>query len=207
MVLLQGVIDLETKFSDADFIDFWQRYCYIYNAMFKKKDAIGTISTTFDGELGLLVGEEIEVEETGEPGDGEDTPQKPGKPGKKTGIAGIFDTLAKMNANEQEREQEMQFWLAQTEELYSFLKSEGKFMAMLRSDNFTREQIEKEYNKLIRRYFRQTEDVKVKKLIDENKEMFLEEFKTEVLKPKVSSMKPYTIVEGDYLSMVAEPNL
>lgn len=80
-------------------------------------------------------------------------------------------------------------------------------MAMLRSDNFTREQIEKEYNKLIRRYFRQTEDVKVKKLIDENKEMFLEEFKTEVLKPKVSSMKPYTIVEGDYLSMVAEPNL
>lgn len=179
MVLLQGVVELAPKFSGADFIDFWQRYCYIYNSMFEKNDALGSITTSFDGNLGLLVGEEIEVEEPGEPGGepGEPTPPRPTKPGKKPGLAGIFDALAKMNADEQEREQEMQFWLAQTDALYSFLKADGKFMAMLRSENFTREQIEKEYNKLIRRFLRQTEDTKVKKLIDENKEMFLEEFK------------------------------
>lgn len=180
MVLLQGVIELDAKFSDADFIDFWQRYCNIYNSMFEKKEALGSISTTFDGNLGLLVGEEIDIEEPGEPGgDGPDggTPPRPGKPAKKPGLAGIFDALAKMNADEQEREQEMQFWHTQTDALFTFLKSDGKFMAMLRSENFTREQIEKEYNKLLRRYLRQTEDAKVKKLIDENKEMFLEEFK------------------------------
>lgn len=188
MVLLQGVVELDAKFSDADFIDFWQRYCYIYNSMFDKKNALGTISTKFDGELGLLVGEEVETEEQGEP-EGEQTPPRPSKPGKNKGLAGIFDTLARMNADEQEREKEMQFWFAQTEALYSFLKDDGKFMAMLRSDNFTREQIEKEYNKLIRRYFRQIEDAKVKKLIDENKEMFLEEFKAEVLTPKEPSIK------------------
>lgn len=207
MVLLQGVIELDPKFSDADFIDFWQRYCNIYNSMFDKKDALGSISTTFDGELGLLVGEEIEVEAPGEPDSEESSSPKPSRPGHKTGLAGIFDMLAKMNADEQEREQEMQFWLGQTEALFSFLKSDGKFMAMLRSDNFTREQVEKEYNKLIRRYFRQTENVKVKKLIDENKEMFLEEFKIGILTPKVSSVKPYEIVDGDYYSMVAEPNM
>ena len=180
MVLLQGVIELDAKFSDADFINFWQRYCNIYNSMFEKKEALGSISTTFDGNLGLLVGEEIDIEEPGEPGgDGPDggTPPRPGKPAKKPGLAGIFDALAKMNADEQEREQEMQFWHTQTDALFTFLKSDGKFMAMLRSENFTREQIEKEYNKLLRRYLRQTEDAKVKKLIDENKEMFLEEFK------------------------------
>jgi len=180
MVLLQGVIELDAKFSDADFIDFWQRYCNIYNSMFEKKEALGSISTTFDGNLGLLVGEEIDIEEPGEPGgDGPDggTPPRPGKPAKKPGLAGIFDALAKMNADDQEREQEMQFWHTQTDALFTFLKSDGKFMAMLRSENFTREQIEKEYNKLLRRYLRQTEDAKVKKLIDENKEMFLEEFK------------------------------
>ena len=183
MILLQGVIELDSKFSDADFIDFWQRYCNIYNAMFEKKQALGSISTTFDGNLGLLVGEEVDVDEPGEPGGGEpgggSTP-RPSKPGKKPGLAGIFDALAKMNADEQEREQEMQFWLAQTDSLYSFLKADGKFMAMLRSENFTREQVEKEYNKLIRRFLRQTEDAKVKKLIDENKEMFLEEFKEHI---------------------------
>ena len=174
--------------------------------MFDKKNALGTISTKFDGELGLLVGEEVETEEQGEP-EGEQTPPRPSKPGKNKGLAGIFDTLARMNADEQEREKEMQFWFAQTEALYSFLKDDGKFMAMLRSDNFTREQIEKEYNKLIRRYFRQTEDAKVKKLIDENKEMFLEEFKAEVLTPKEPSIKIYEIVDNDDLSMVAESNV
>lgn len=181
MVLLQGVIELDPKFSDADFIDFWQRYIYIYNSMFEKKDPIGAIKTTYDGELGLLVGEEIEVDEPGEPGEpGEPTPPTRGKQGKKPGLAGIFDALAKMNATEQEREQEMQFWNAQTAALYEFLASDGKFMAMLRSDNFTREQIEKEYHKLLRRYLRQTEDAKVKKLFDENKEMFLEDFKEQL---------------------------
>lgn len=204
MVLLQGVIELDAKFSDADFIDFWQRYCNIYNSMFEKKEALGSISTTFDGNLGLLVGEEIDIEEPGEPGgDGPDggTPPRPGKPAKKPGLAGIFDALAKMNADEQEREQEMQFWFAQTEALFSCLKSDGKFMAMLRSDNFTREQIEKEYNKLLRRYLRQTEDAKVKKLIDENKEMFLEEFKER----RDNHASGYIFNSDDSLSIAAEP--
>lgn len=205
MVLLQGVIELDPKFSNADFIDFWQRYCYIYNSMFDKNDALGSIKTSFDGNLGLLVGEEIEVEEPGEPGGepGVQNPPRPVKPGQKPRLAGIFDALARMNADEQEREQEMQFWLAQTDALYSFLKADGKFMAMLRSENFTREQIEKEYNKLIRRFLRQTEDSKVKKLIDENKEMFLEEFKERNIKSQNSI--PYEIDNNNNYSLAAEP--
>ena len=203
MILLQGVIELDPKYSDAIFIDFWQRYCNIYNSMFEKRQALGSISTTFDGDLGLLVGEEIEVEEPGEPGGepGGTTPPRPGEPGPTPGLAGIFDTLARMNADEQEREQEMQFWFAQTDALFSFLKSDGKFMAMLRSDNFTREQIEKEYNKLLRRYLRQTEDAKVKKLIDENKEMFLEEFKEQ----SINRTSGYALGSEESLSIAAEP--
>ena len=173
MVLLQGVIELDDKFSDEAFIDFWQRYCNIYRSMFGKKNPLGTISTSYDGGLGLLVGEELE--EGGDGGDGGST--KPTKPDKKNGLASIFDTLARMNATEQEREEEIRFWDAQADKFFEFLKTDGKFMAMLRSPNFTRDEVEKEYNKVLRRYLRQTDNVKVKKLIDENKEMFLEEFK------------------------------
>ena len=203
MLLLQGVIELDPKFSDTDFIDFWQRYVYIYNSMFEKKQALGAISTSFDGGLGLLVGEEIDVEEPGEPGDdGGNTPPPPtGKPGKKRGLEGIFQELAKMNETEAEREQAMQFWHDQTDALYSFLEADGKFMAMLRSENFTREQIEKEYNKLIRRFLRQTEDTKVKKLIDENKEMFLEEFKGQMINHTLE----YLLDSDDSLLFAAEP--
>jgi len=206
MVLLQGVIELEPKFSDADFIDFWQRYCHIYNSVFEKNDTIGTISTTFDGELGLLVGEEIEVEEQGESKSGEPVQKTSGRKGQNSGLAGIFDQLARMNATEQEREQEMQFWHAQTAKLFDFFKEDGKFMAMLRSPNFSREDIEKEYNKLLRRYLRQSNDAKVKKLIDENKEMFLEEFRMCISKPNILSVRPYAIVNDDNsFDIAAEP--
>lgn len=82
-------------------------------------------------------------------------------------------------------------------------------MAMLRSENFTREQLEKEYNKLLRRYLRQTEDTKVKKLIDKNKEMFLEEFKVileQVVDSKFhSSPHQYSSSSYDSISIPAEP--
>lgn len=182
MVMLQGVVELNPKFSEAAFIDFWTLYTRTYSSMFEKKDPLGSIQTSYDGGIGLLVGEEIEVEEPGEPGGdpGKPTPPRGLKPGKKPSLTNIFDALAKMNATEQERQAEMDFWHRQTDELFTFLKSDGKFMAMLRSDNFTRDQIDNEYKKLIRRFLRQTPDLKVKKLIDENKEMFLEDFKEHI---------------------------
>ena len=206
MVLLQGVIELDSKFSDAAFIDFWTLYTRTYNSMFEKKDPLGSIQTSFDGGIGLLVGEEIEVEEPGDPSGepGNPTPPKGVQPGKKSSLTNIFDTLAKMNATEQERQQEMDFWLAQTNNLFTFLKDDGKFMAMLRSYNFTREQIEKEYNKLIRRFLRQTTDIKVKKLIDENKEMFLEEFKMNNVESSYTN-RPYEFDNNYDLSIAAEP--
>ena len=155
----------------------------------------------------MLVSEEIEVEEPNELDGNESGAQTPpsGKKRVTSGLVSIFDQLARMNATEEEREQEMQFWLAQMEQLFAFFREEGKFMAMLRSSNFSREDIEKEYNKLLRRYLRQTSDAKVKKLIDENKEMFLEEFKTEILMPQVTSIRPYEVPNNDYPSMAAEP--
>lgn len=182
LVLLQGVIELDAQFKDAVFIDFWQQYCNIYRSLFEQQDSIGSIRTTFDREIGLLVSDEVEIEE---PQDQDDAPEnsrsKKNTGENRGGLASIFDTLARLNATEQEREQEIQFYFTKTNEFYEFLKSDGRFMAMLRSPNFSRDEIEKEYNKLIRRFLRQAEDVKIKKLIDENKEMFLEDFKNKIV--------------------------
>ena len=172
---------MDAQFKDAVFIDFWQRYCNIYRSLFEQQDSIGSIRTTFDGEIGLLVSDEVEIEEPQEPDDDSANSKNKKNTGEnRGGLASIFDTLARLNATEQEREQEIQFYFAKMNEFYEFLKSDGRFMAMLRSPNFSRDEIEKEYNKLIRRFLRQAEDVKIKKLIDENKEMFLEDFKDRI---------------------------
>lgn len=207
MVLLQGIIELDPKFSDTAFIDFWQRYCNIYRSLFEKKEAIGMVSTTFDGEIGLLVSEEIKAEEPEKSGDkprGEMSP-KSGKLGTSPGLAGIFETLARLNATEQEREQEMQFWQDKTAALFKFLKADHKFMAMLRDSNFSRDEVEKEYNKVIRRFLWQLEEIKVKKLIEENKEMFLEDFKATMANSVQSTSISYTTEsEDDTFRIVAE---
>jgi type I restriction enzyme R subunit len=204
MTLLQGVIELDAIYANADFIDFWQRYCFIYRSMLDKQNALGTVKTTYDGELGLLVGEEIEIEEPGEPGGEGGEPKPKPHPGQKRGIANIFEVLAKMNETEAEREQEMQFWFAQIKDLFDFLKSDGKLVAKLRDSNFTREQIDKEYNIAIRRYLRQTDDQKVKKLIDENKEMLLEYFKEHLDNPEQASPVIYD-TDFNYMRIAAEP--
>lgn len=129
-----------------------------------------------------LVSDEVEIEEPQEQDDAPENSRSKKNTGEnRGGLASIFDTLARLNATEQEREQEIQFYFTKTNEFYEFLKSDGRFMAMLRSPNFSRDEIEKEYNKLIRRFLRQAEDVKIKKLIDENKEMFLEDFKNKIV--------------------------
>lgn len=172
LVLLQGIIELDPKYSNANFIDFWQRYCSVYNAIFGKKAAIGSISARFDNELGIVVTDVAEEEPSGNPGPA----PKPGQK-KPRGLEGLFEEIAKMNDDEEERKREMLYWHSQTEAFYDFLCADGKFMAKLRSENFTREEIAKDYILLVRRYLRQTDNVKMKKLIGENEEMFFEDFK------------------------------
>lgn len=206
LLQLQGVIEIDDRLYNGAFIDFWQRYCNIYRSMFQTKNPLGSITTTFDGNLGLLVGEELEAGDDGDEGGdgGDEGTSKPGKTGKKPGLASIFDAIAKMNATEQEREAEIRFWNAQTEHLFDFLKADGKFMAMLRSPNFTRDEVEKEYNKVLRRYLRQTDNIKVKKHIDENKEMFLEEFKEHIYISSQTPQIPYAMESSDF-DIAAEP--
>ena len=109
-----------------------------------------------------------------------------------------------MNATEQQREEEIRFWDAQTDKFFEFLKTDGKFMAMLRSPNFTREEVEKEYNKVLRRYLRQMDNAKVKKLIQENNEMFLEEFKMMNIE-HYQNHHPYEIDNDRNFNIAAEP--
>lgn len=92
LLLLQGVIEIAPSFLDAAFIDFWKRYSYIYRSMFEKDSPLGSISTSFDGSLGLLVGEEIEVEEPEEPNGGgtEEPAPVSGKKGGRPGLASIL---------------------------------------------------------------------------------------------------------------------
>ena len=203
LVLLQGVIEIDAKYKDAAFIEFWNRYCYIYRSMLDKKDPIGTVSTTFDGDLGLLVGEEPEEGgEPGEPGGGNEPPTTPKPSGKKGTKPSIFDIIKTLNDTEAAKEEEMRYWETQITALFEFLKSDGKFMAMLRSSNFTREAVFKEYSKVLRKFLRQCDNIMLKKLVDENSEMFFEYFRENT----PGSPKQYIINEsGNNYSIAAEP--
>lgn len=177
LATLKGVIELDGKFSDVVMIDFWQRYCYIYRSIFDKPNSLGSVTATFDNEIGVVVDEDLT---SGDDDDNGKSEPRPKTPGKKRGLESIFEELARLNETEAEREQVMDFWKAETEKLFAFLHTDARFIAMLRSSNFTRDVVEAEFSKALRRYLRTTDNAKVKRLIDNNKEMFFEEFREQI---------------------------
>lgn len=202
LLMLQGIIEIAPKLTAPDFIDFWNRYCNIYRSMFECEDPIGSVTTTFDGNLGLLVGEEATPPDDGGDYRGGNEPPASGKTakGKKRSI---FDIINDLNDTEAEKEEVRLYWEAQVNSLFEFLSSDGKFMAKLRSPNFSREEILSEYGRVLRRFLRQCDDLLLKKLVDENKEMFFENFREDILNP----IKEYTNInesENGY-SIAAEP--
>lgn len=80
-------------------------------------------------------------------------------------------------------------------DLLEFLKenSRKQWQNLLRKSDYNSDkQIEKEYNKLIHRFLRHGDDTKVKKLIEENKEMYLEEFKENLKSNSLWNVYPYS---------------
>ena len=58
LLTVNGIIEIDGKFSDKDFIDFWQRYVYVYNSLLVSKTSTYVINVVYDNELGLIVAPE-----------------------------------------------------------------------------------------------------------------------------------------------------
>ena len=170
--LINGIVDIEPKYQDKDFIDFWQRYVNIYNSLFRNQTDTISIEVTFDNELGLIVAHDTTGRgegPTGGPNLGAKSKKK-----KKTDVMAIIRLL---NENEDKKEEEIKEWENYINELYDYLKEDKKLIGKFNTNAFfSREELHNEFKKALRKFLRKSNDSVKKKFFEENLELLMEDF-------------------------------
>ena len=154
---LHGVIDLQPKYTDKLFQDFWAEYCNIYRQMLEGEREHGIpVEVEFDS-IGFTNQVVDEGDDGGEGGEGgAQKPPRPSKPRPKP-EHDLFEMLDDLNRGEEFKAEEIMLWRADIHDFFENLKQNAKLLSMMEDDhdNFSREDKQKEYTKTAKRYLRQ----------------------------------------------------
>ena len=190
--LLNGVIEIEEKLSEATFLDFWQHYQHIYNTLnYSASNPEIDIIVSYDNELGLIL-RPIEENE-------ENTKSKEAGKGKNFKIYpySILAIIDSLNQHEAEKEKIIQEWKEKIDNLFDFLKNAGDLTAKMNSsDLFDREQLRTEFKKIVKKYIRIHKiEAFEKTFYEDNLEQLFEDFDSCLHPVNVIELNPYSIVE------------
>lgn len=171
--ILNGVIELDNKLTEAVFLDFWQRYQNIYNALnYIQPNPEIDILVSYDNELGLILKPiEEDKDEILEKGSEQNKNEK-------TYSYNILSIIDLLNQHEQEKEKIILEWKQKIDKLFDFLKNTGDLTAKMNSsDLFDREQLHAEFKKSVKKYTRIHKlDIMEKTFYEDNLEQLFEEF-------------------------------
>jgi type I restriction enzyme R subunit len=202
--LINGIIEIDKKFTDKDFIDFWQRYIYVYNSLLgKDRTETIAINVIYDNELGLVVApEENGDEEANEDGHDKDKRKKLSK--RKKDDPDLMAIIQKLNEVEEQKGDIIQEWKEYVDEMFTFLKEDTKLIAKINTpDHFTREELYIEFRKSMRKFLRKNNDPIKRKFFEENLELLMEDFENSLIaKPESTVYELDSVIQ---LPSAAEP--
>mgnify|MGYP003639872344 CR=1 FL=1 len=150
--LIAFVIEIDEKYSDEYFTEFWYRYSVLYNSLTGTTELIDDVEVYFDNRLGIVAPpEEVEKSKT-----------KTGvnEPGTKYGKQYKFDILAvieKRNEEEEEIEALILDFQSKIESFFEYVNKEGtRLIAKMKSTKtaFDEEEIYKDFQIIYKRYIR-----------------------------------------------------
>lgn len=184
---LEGVLDIEQKYTDGDFLRFWEVYCRIYRAFLGswRGGADPTVlhpDVETDDEIpGITVAEEVEIEEEDEDDDEDGGGTQPCPVDRCRND--ILDIIRSWNDREQLTQEEVRKWLAEIGRLFRWLLGQERFMAVIRDNTFLPDTKLAEYSKMLKVYkfllSRRADLEKVnlfKQMLDDNGGQFLDTF-------------------------------
>lgn len=152
ILFLQDVYEIDDKYYDPVFLKFWEVYCRIYRALMVQ----------FGGDDSSIVpdidtGDEfpgITIDETYEGGneEGGDEEVQPHIRGPHSTEQGVLEIIRSLNAKEELTSEEIKKWKDEILLMFDAFKLNQSFMAKLRDDNFSLEEKQREYNKVLKKY-------------------------------------------------------
>ena len=150
--LINFVIEIEEKYSDVYFTEFWFRYSALYNSLNGTTELIDDVEIYFDNRIGIVAPPEEEEKPKGKPSVNEPNPSY-GKQYK-------FDILAvieKRNEEEEEIEALIIDFQNKIEAFfnYAMLPVNGTYIiAKMKSKSFDEDEIYEDFKKIFNKYIR-----------------------------------------------------
>ncbi|MEN3324822.1 DEAD/DEAH box helicase family protein [Mariniflexile soesokkakense] len=157
--LIAFVIEIDDKFSEEHFTEFWYRYSVLYNSLTGTTELIDDVDVYFDNRIGIVAPPEEVEKPKGKPNNNEPS----GKPGKQY----KFDILAvieKRNEEEEEIEALIIDFQNKIEAFFEYVRlpENGTHLIAKMKDEgsvFDEEEIYSDFAKLYRKYIRRNRNV------------------------------------------------
>lgn len=151
--LIAFVIEIDDKYSEEHFTEFWYRYSVLYNSLVGTTELIDDVEVYFDNRIGIVAPpEEVEKKEKSKTCVSE--------PGSEYGKQYKFDILAvieKRNEEEEEIEALILDFQNKIEAFFEYVNKEGtRVIAKMKSTKtaFDEEEIYKDFQIIYKRYIR-----------------------------------------------------
>lgn len=157
--LIEFVIELDKKYSEETFLEFWQKYNIIYNQIYRNDEIIDDVEIYFDNRIGIVAPKDYKEKEskTKNP-----TPTDSDKPNKFK--YNILKVIEKRNQEEEEIEALIKDFEEKITLFFEYIKSDvdGKrLIAKMTStsSSFSHEEILKDFSKLYRKFTIKNKDL------------------------------------------------
>ncbi|GGE15422.1 DEAD/DEAH box helicase family protein [Psychroflexus salis] len=151
--LIEFVIEIDKKYSDKHFIEFWRRYSDIYNSLAKTTELIDEVDIYFDNRLGIVA--PPEEEENKPKGDGAVKEPKP-EYGKQYKFD-ILEVIEKRNEEEEEIEALIIDFEKKIDGFFAYVNKEGvRLIAKMKSTKtvFDEDEIYQDFEIIYKKYIR-----------------------------------------------------
>ena len=155
--LISFVIEIDDKYSDEYFTEFWYRFSVLYNSLTGTTELIDDVEVYFDNRIGIVAPPEEESKPKGKSNDKEPS----GKEGKQY----KFDILAvieKRNEEEEEIEALILDFQNKIEAFFEYVNKEGtRVIAKMKSTKtaFDEDEIYKDFEIIYKKYIRRNRKV------------------------------------------------
>jgi len=157
--LIEFVIDLDPKFSESLFIEFWRKYNMLYNQINKQSEVIDDVEIYFDNRIGIIA--PIEPKDKGK------SPKNPTPAG--PGIGGkykynILIVIEKRNQEEEAIEELIAEFEKKITSFFAFINGDEnglRLIAKIKDDGsaFSQDEIYSDFTKLYRKYTIKNKDL------------------------------------------------
>jgi type I restriction enzyme R subunit len=150
--LLEYVVDIDKKYSEPIFVDFWRKFNIIYNQINKQKDIIDDVEIYFDNRIGIVAPSEPKSKGNN-PKNPKPTP--PDQPNKFK--YNILKVIEKRNQEEEAIAELIADFQKKIEDFFTFIKADDfgkRLIAKIKDDGtaFSDEEIYSDFTRIYRKY-------------------------------------------------------